>query len=409
MSRIALISQLPSLMEQCSALADGAGVPLDVTAPSGGGWQDAVLVLVGEDVVEAPTGIAAPIVLIGHSAAEVWRSAARMGAEHVALLPDAAEWLTQRMISAVEPPAAPATTVGVVPGAGGAGASVLAAALAVRAQQDGLRTVLVDADPLGGGIDLLLGAETADGLRWPDLTESKGRLRPSALVHALPQVEGLALLSWDRTVAEEQPPEVFDTVLAAVQTAFDLVVVDLPRHAPLSSVRICHHLLLLAPARVRAAVAAARVAARLRGVHPGVGLVVRSPERGGISPEDIAGAIGVRLLAQLRDDRGLAARADRGEGLLGSRRSSLSAAAGALLGEWFTDGAPVGRAGGGTGGGEKHPAVPGGAGGAGDGPGGSGTGEEAFASRRGPRLRGRRPPGPGLPVPRPRAAAGRRG
>lgn len=337
MSRIALISQLPSLMEQCSALADGVGVHLDIATPAGGGWQDAVLVLLGEDVVEPPVGIIAPTVLIGHSAAEVWHAAARLGAEHVALLPDAAEWLSQRMISAVEPPAAPATTVGVVPGCGGAGASVLAASLAVRGQREGLSTVLVDADPLGGGIDLVLGAEAADGLRWPDLTESKGRLRPSTLVRALPRADGLSLLSWDRSAAPDQPADVFGTVLAAAQQAFDFVVVDLPRHSPLSSARACHHLLLIVPARVRAAVGAARVAARLRSVHPGIGLLVRERERGGIAAEDIARAVGARLIAGMRDDRGLAARVDRGEGLLSSRRSALAAVTGTLLDEWFPE------------------------------------------------------------------------
>ncbi|WP_084500375.1 septum site-determining protein Ssd [Brevibacterium album] len=335
MSRIALISQLPSLMEQCAALADGAGIRLDVLAPSGGGWQDAVLVLLGEDIVLPPAGITAPTALIGTSAADAWTAAARVGAEHVAVLPEAAEWLSQRMIAAVEPPVAPGTTVGVVPGCGGAGASVLAAALAMRGSREGLRTVLVDADPLGGGIDLLLGAESASGLRWPDLAESKGRLRPSTLVHALPQAEGVSLLSWDRTTAAEHSADVFDSVLAAAQQAFDFVVVDLPRHSALDSARACHHLVLVVPGRVRAAVGAARVAARLRGVHAGTGIVVRAPERGGIAAGDIASAIGVRLLAEMREDRGLAARADRGEGLLGPRRSSLSAVAGELLSGWF--------------------------------------------------------------------------
>ena len=168
MSRIALLTQLPSLIDQCAALADGIGVTLAVASPMTGGWQDAALVLLGEDVSDPPGGISAPTVLIAaedpstasRTSADAFAAAARLGADHVAILPAAAEWLVQRMIAAVEPPVAPATTVGVVPGCGGAGATMLAAALAVEGQRIGLRTVLVDGDPLGGGIDLVLGAES---------------------------------------------------------------------------------------------------------------------------------------------------------------------------------------------------------------------------------------------------------
>jgi hypothetical protein len=170
-SRIALLTQLPSLVDQCSALADGIGIALSVAAPTTGGWQDAALVLLGEDVAEPPRGITAPTVLIAvddatsaaRTSTDAYAAAARLGADQVAILPAAAEWLVQRMIAAVEPPVAPATTAGIVPGCGGAGATVLAAALALEAQRAGLPTVLVDADPLGGGTDLVLGAEAAPG------------------------------------------------------------------------------------------------------------------------------------------------------------------------------------------------------------------------------------------------------
>ena len=68
----------------------------------------------------------------------------------------------------------PALTVGVIGGRGGAGASTLACALAVTAARDGRRTMLVDGDPLGGGLDVLLGGEQAGGLRWPDFAASRG-------------------------------------------------------------------------------------------------------------------------------------------------------------------------------------------------------------------------------------------
>ena len=343
-ARIALLTQLPSLVDQCSALADGIGIALSVAAPTTGGWQDAALVLLGEDVAEPPRGITAPTVLIAvddatsaaRTSTDAYAAAARLGADQVAILPAAAEWLVQRMIAAVEPPVAPATTAGIVPGCGGAGATVLAAALALEAQRGGLQTVLVDADPLGGGVDLVLGAETAPGLRWPALAASKGSLRPSMLVESLPRVEGLALLSWDRTDAHDPPPHVLDSVLSAAQQAFDFVVVDLPRHATGPAVRACHHVQIVIPARVRAAVGAARVAGRLRSAHHTVGAVVRQDDRAGLPAPQIAEAVGLPLTASLRTDRGLSARVDRGESLP-ARRSSLASTAASLIDLWFPD------------------------------------------------------------------------
>src|SRR5699024_434564 len=293
--------------------------------------------------------------------------------------------LSGRMIAAIEPPVAPGTTVGVVAGCGGAGASVLACALARRAGADhstvlvdadplggGLdpvlraeqgpgphwthrsppprpargstsgvggrcggagasvlacalarragaahSTVLVDADPLGGGLDLVLGAEQVPGPRWTDLSASRGQLRPSTLADALPRHDGLALLSWGRDDTVDLDPDVFDDFLAAAGQAFDLVIVDLPRHAPPQWTRPCHHVLLVSPARVRSAVAASQVAKRLSQAHPDVRLVVRETGAGGLDSELLADSIGLSLAGSIRDDRGLSAAVDRGEGIPG--------------------------------------------------------------------------------------------
>lgn len=78
--------------------------------------------------------------------------------------------------------------VAVIGGCGGAGASWFSVALA-RVATDAL---LVDLDPWGGGIDLLLGAEGVSGLRWPDLAVQGGRLNFSAVREALPRHRGSA-------------------------------------------------------------------------------------------------------------------------------------------------------------------------------------------------------------------------
>ena len=59
--------------------------------------------------------------------------------------------------------------------------------------------LLLDADPLGGGIELVLGCEDAPGLRWPEVVATEGRVGAVALRSALPSVGSLAVLSWDAT------------------------------------------------------------------------------------------------------------------------------------------------------------------------------------------------------------------
>lgn len=108
------------------------------------------------------------MVLVGRDQDDsgVWRRAVEIGADHVLMLPDGEQWLVDRIADVAEGIGRPALTVGVLGGRGGAGASTLACALALTSAREGRRTLLVDADPLGGGLDVLLGGEAAEGLRW---------------------------------------------------------------------------------------------------------------------------------------------------------------------------------------------------------------------------------------------------
>jgi len=78
--------------------------------------------------------------------------------------------------------------IGVVGGTGGSGASVLAAALSVSSARRGHSTVLVDADPMSGGLDLVLGCENLTGARWQHLTDVTGVLAADDLRTALPSI-----------------------------------------------------------------------------------------------------------------------------------------------------------------------------------------------------------------------------
>ncbi len=117
----------------------------------------------------------------------LWERAVEIGAERVIELPGAESWLVSALADATEGPA-PTTgrALAVVGGRGGAGASVFVAALGLTALRMSQSALLIDCDPLGGGLDLVLGAESEQGLRWPDMHLRAGRVAASSLHDALP-------------------------------------------------------------------------------------------------------------------------------------------------------------------------------------------------------------------------------
>src|SRR5690606_15920045 len=80
---------------------------------------------------------------------------------------------------------------------GGRGTSALAAVLARLAVDAGRTTALVDGDPAGGGLDILLGVEHDAGPRWSDLLTERGGFPPDRLMAALPAWHGVRVLSGD--------------------------------------------------------------------------------------------------------------------------------------------------------------------------------------------------------------------
>lgn len=195
-------------------------------------------------------------------------------------------------------PVARGVVVGVVGGRGGAGASTLSAALSVVAASSGVPTMLVDADPLGGGIDMVLGREDEAGLRWPDLASADGRLGAESLRLALPRAGRLTMLSCGRGESLQLPVEAARAVLEAARRVHDLVVVDLPRglgpvaECVLSAATLT---LLVVPAEVRATAAAGRVALGVGLLATDLRVVVRGPSPGRLTGELVADALGLPL------------------------------------------------------------------------------------------------------------------
>ncbi|MEV6287276.1 septum site-determining protein Ssd [Kribbella sp. NPDC051770] len=284
-------------------------------------WQTASLVVVGQDLV-TPLARTQPtrrpgVVVVGADPDDgsVFRRALTIGAEGVYLLPGDESALGDRLADTLDGGVRAATTFTFVGGCGGAGATTLAAAVAVTASRRGIRTMLIDGDPLGGGIDLTLGSETGGGARWPDLLNASGRVNAAALRAALPTVDDLAVLSWDRSDVTALPPEAMRSVLGAAQRSSDLVVIDLPRRTdPAAEEALVRSTatFLVVPRDVRSCAAAARLVSPLREVATDLRVVAREPGLGGLSAVDVAKHLSLPLAAKLRFDRDLPALMDRG-------------------------------------------------------------------------------------------------
>ena len=344
-ARPLLVTADPDVLDELLRVAATAGVEVDV-APDGaaarGRWATAAVVVVGQDAAASCARSRLPrrprIVLLGDDLddAGVWQLAVEVGAEHVAFLPDGEDWLVASLVDAAEGSGREGVVVAVVGGRGGAGATTLASALAVTAARTGLDVLLVDGDPLGGGIDLVFGGETDRGLRWPDLGGTRGRVPAAALADALPRMAGLSVLSWDRGAAAAVPSEAMLGVLSAGRKAHDLVVVDLPLAAD-EAARVALDaagcVLLVVPAEVRAAAAASRVAARVGLLCRDLRLVVRGPAPSGLEGSAIAAALGLPLAGVLRPEPGLDLALERGEPPARRGRGPLSDLCGRLVDE----------------------------------------------------------------------------
>lgn len=323
--RLLLCTAVASLREEVLRAAAVAGREVEVCADPTSvrvGWRDAPLVLVGADLATSLAGHRLPrrpaVCVLSEAGAdpETWRGAVALGAERVLELPGESALLAGLLAGAGEAAEEAAAIVAVLGGRGGAGASTLAVALAVTAARQGRRTLLVDLDPLGGGLDLLLGAEEVAGLRWPDLVHARGRLSGEELAGALPRSHRLTVLSWDRGDVVTLPVAALRTVLRAASPLHDLVVADLPRRpddAATEALARSVVALLVVPAEVRATAAAARVAATAGLVAADLRVVVRGPAPGGLAADLVAGSLGLPLAGTLRPEPGLAAAQERGE------------------------------------------------------------------------------------------------
>lgn len=206
--------------------------------------------------------------------------------------------------------------LGVLGGSGGAGATSLVAALAAGAGS----AVIVDLDALGGGIDVVLGAEEHPGARWSGLHATGDRLDPAQLLEGLPRWGDVPVLACDSSAVPDA--DACRSVLGAARE-IGPTVVDLGRcSTPARDVALslCDAIVLVATAEICGATAAAAIQTRLveDGCAAPLTLVVRRAHPV-VSARRIADVLGLQLTGTLDEDAGLRGGRDRG---IDSRRLS---------------------------------------------------------------------------------------
>lgn len=318
-----------ALLDDVLRLAAAAACELDcvpdVTAASAN-WMRAPLVVLDEQALTSRELDRLPrrggVLLVGspRPESEAWQRAFTVGIERVVCLPAEESSLVASFADVAEGPGVGGGRVlGVIGGRGGAGASVFAASVAIEAARAGRAALLVDCDGIGGGIDLVLGAEHEAGLRWPDLTLNSGRVSMAALREALLGVHcgsgSLVVLSCGRCGAGPTPDGIA-AVLDAGTRAGCTVVCDLPRDlnaAGWQVIDLADLVAVVVPAEVRASASAQRIVERLADRARELGVVVRGPAPDDLPADAVADAAGARVLTVMRAEPRLGKALDRGE------------------------------------------------------------------------------------------------
>lgn len=320
-------------------------------------WAVAPLVLVDAGRVAELAALAPPgrpgvhVVGGGPADADVLRAALALGATQVHDVVSAPEGVGD-LLAAVEqrpagasgplgaagPAARTGWVLGVVGGSGGVGATTLACALGQVAGSTPGGALVVDADPLGPGVDRVLGVEARTGdADWTTLGRTHGRLSSRSLSAALARRDGVACLPWGPPPRVSPTPEAVRAVLAAARGAYGRTMLDLgrpdvPARGPGLAAR-CDLVLVVVRPSVAGLASAAHVRRTLGGL-PGVGLVVRSVDhdaRGSVPADDVADLLGAPVLGRLPHQRGLDEAVDVGLGPAHRRRARLTRAAADLV------------------------------------------------------------------------------
>jgi secretion/DNA translocation related CpaE-like protein len=289
-------------------------------------------VLVGSDAVTGPRlprreGV--HLVATPPYDSDVWRQAVEIGATSVLQLPREEHVVVRELTEAAEAFSSGAT-IAVVGARGGVGASSLALALGLTAVRRSVSSVVVDLDVRGGGLDLVVGAEDVDGLRWDDIGPVEGRLATTAFTGSLPRVHGLALLSCGR-FGRALPASV-DAVIDASRRAFAARILDVPRDGSAdAAVMGADCAVIVVSADVRGCAAGHVVAASLSALVPRVRVAVRTGAGSSLQPDEVADAVGFPWVTAIADDPSARTAYERGDAPSLRRRGPWAQSCSAIL------------------------------------------------------------------------------
>lgn len=294
-----------ALIESVSALGVALGVEPTVASVSEEArrlWSTASLRLVGVDMAARAahfTRLDATYV-VGSSPSELLEASARLRLPAL-LLPGASDELAA-LLTAHVAGSVTARTIEVIGASGGVGVSTLVGGLAVAAVAAGHRSAAVELAQCGGGLDLLFGAETTQGLRWADLAGAEGHLGP--LDDHLVVASGVSVVALDRTQPVQPAWPAVTAVLAALALTHEVVVVDAGWCPQLTNRAGPSEQVLVVAADV-AGVAAARMRVDTDDLAA-ARLVVRRGSGRMLPAEAVAEALGMELLGVVRQDAAVA-------------------------------------------------------------------------------------------------------
>lgn len=300
-------------------------------------WKKADIVVVGDDLADQVVGARLPkrskvwVVARSNYDSELWRQAMLIGADQVLVFPADESNFVELLNEQILGSESNGVVVSVMGGSGGAGASVLTAAIAGAAQFLGASSAVVDLDQGGAGLDYVLGANSSSSeVRWGEIAGVKGRIPPASLVSGLPLVGGLPVLTWGEDEPVEPPVGAVAAAIESLRASHELVVIDLGRtQSNVHPVALAHSDLVsfVCLDDPLSAMAANRALRAISKLHSAVDVLVRAPaSRQSFhtsSAKSLGRLFGVEPMAEIPYCRELSLEIEMGARPGSSKRSKL--------------------------------------------------------------------------------------
>jgi len=257
------------------------------------------------------------LVVIGATGPATWQFAAKLSANHIAVIPDSRDWLVAHLSA---PVTKKGLCVAIIPGSGGAGASLLSVGLAFHARQLFSDVVLVDLDESSAGLDIVLGIETQPGMRWQDFHSLTGSISGSDILRGLPARDGVALLTHNDS---KSTPAKFvpEAIIEQLRGVSGLVIIDFPRFTnQIAAVKIlqqCDVAFVVTPSTVRGSATTKIAISKISKHVATTELVIRNLPGTSLDALRIAQSLDVPLAGVVNSDPRIVEQIEQGFGVAG--------------------------------------------------------------------------------------------